>query len=431
MASLTTPPTLLPDIPVTPTELKALNNKVVAVTGAGGYVASHLVARLLAAGATVRACVRSASSAEHLRELEQRYAKNKNKLELHTGCDLLVPGSFDAAFSSNGGVDYVFHTASPFQMAGKGEDLLKTAVGGTREVLSACARVAGPSLKRVVLTSSVAALHAYIPSDRAGENKQPYTQRDWNAVASPSYFPYEHSKAQAERWAWRFVHEASGGKAQVPDGAIVEGGEGVDVDKTKEKIAWSLTAVNPGFVLGPPLASRTDGESVNIACKLLQDGMLGAWPDVHFGACDVRDVAAVHALAAISPEAGGKRLIVAPHRSSFGDLVGAVKNDAELLPRVRLPRRAAFYAVLLVLSPLLSFMGLPPYRVRLTYGVQAATYDCGEAEDVLRKNGVGGGGGGGEKGGNGSVWTPRDQTVTDMARVLLARGLVRDASATA
>jgi nucleoside-diphosphate-sugar epimerase len=442
-------PSALPDIDVTPAEARALRGAVVAVSGAGGFVATHVVARLLAAGATVRACVRSASSAGHLRELEARYG---GKLELFEGCDLLVPGSFDAALR-DGLARFVFHTASPFQMAAKGEDLLRAAVGGTREVLSACARLGGASLERVVLTSSVAALHAFVAPDRAGEGKAPYGPADWNVGSSPSRFPYEHSKAAAERWAWAFVHAASGGEAAVPAGALLasppqeeeKAGGGCKNDDdddaartaaalgfgggagAKRRIGWSLSVVNPAFVLGPPLSSREDGESVGVVAKLLQDKMLGAWPDVHFGACDVRDVAKVHALAAAAfpkEKAAGKRLIVAPFRSSFGDVVAAVRRDRDLLPRVRLPHRAAFYPVLLLLSPLLARIGLPTYRLRATYGVPAATYDCGDAEALMMMEEGGGGGGGGA-----GAWTPRDVTVTDMARELLARGLVADASA--
>lgn len=441
------PAPLLPDITLTPAEKRAYGNgAVVAVTGAGGYVASALVARLLAAGATVRACVRSEASASHLRELAARYGAGK--LELVTGCDLLVPGSFDAALR---GTSVVFHTASPFQMAARGDDLLRAAVGGTREVLSACARVGGSTLERVILTSSVAALHAFVPADRAGDrggpSGRPYSPADWNDVATTSFFPYEHSKAAAERWAWRFVHAASGGKAPVPPGALGEAtasnNKDADDESSPERtaaaalsgssnnnnkpITWTLSVVNPAFVLGPPLSSRADGESTNIACKLLQGGMMGAWPDVHFGACDVRDVALVHALAGALSSAAGKRLIVAPHRASFGDLVSSVKRDPQLVPRVRLPRRAAFYAPMLVLSPLLALIGLPPYRLRRTYGVPAASYDCSQAEALIREGG--GGGAGGASSSSAVLWTPFDTTAQDMARALLARGLVRDASA--
>ena len=472
---------MLPDLPVTPTELRSLKGAVCTVTGAGGYLATHLVARLLASGAQVRACVRSkdAAAAAHLPLLADRYCSprssssstpNTQQLTIIPNCDLLVPGSFDDAIR---GAKYVFHTASPFQMAGAGEELLKAARGGTRNVLSSCARAGAQTLERVVLTSSVAALHAYVPADRAGEangKAKPYTARDWNDVGSPSFFPYEHSKAEAERWAWRFLHAASGGKAAVPEGSLLagdgmsKGAKGDDDDNdegpaqtaaalglggTTPTIPWSLTTICPGFILGPPLAQRADGESVTIVRKLLEDALLGAWPDVHFGACDARDVAAVHALAALDPSAAGKRLIVAPHASSFGRVVAAVRDDDELRPRVRLPRRAAFYVVLLALSPLLGWiMGLHPYRVRLTYGVEAGRYDCSEAEEMLRRAGVVGGGGGGGGGGSAargggkrganaaaaaassssSCWTPHDVTITDMARVLLARGLVKDAS---
>jgi nucleoside-diphosphate-sugar epimerase len=68
--------------------------------------------------------------------------------------DLMVEGSFDEAV---GGVDGVFHTASPVVVAGGGKDvqgeLVDPIVKGAANVLRSCAR-APDRARRVVFTSS-------------------------------------------------------------------------------------------------------------------------------------------------------------------------------------------------------------------------------------------------------------------------------------
>jgi uncharacterized protein YbjT (DUF2867 family) len=76
----------------------------VAVTGAGGFLGSHLVQHLLAHGYSVHACVRDAADAAKTRHL---LAMGPG-VELF-GCDLLAPGAYDEAFR---GCTAVFHVAA-------------------------------------------------------------------------------------------------------------------------------------------------------------------------------------------------------------------------------------------------------------------------------------------------------------------------------
>lgn len=81
----------------------------VCVTGATGYLAGHIVQRLLAAGHTVHGTARqpsSNSSTKHL--LAMPGAVDRLKL---FKADLLEPGAFDEAVA---GCDVVIHTASPY-----------------------------------------------------------------------------------------------------------------------------------------------------------------------------------------------------------------------------------------------------------------------------------------------------------------------------
>ena len=85
-----------------------MDQQIFAVTGASGFIASHIVRICLERGHKVRACVRDPSDetkTEHLRALSGAEAH----LTLHSG-SLLDPGSYDEAVQ---GCDGVFHVASP------------------------------------------------------------------------------------------------------------------------------------------------------------------------------------------------------------------------------------------------------------------------------------------------------------------------------
>ncbi|MCA9582595.1 MAG: NAD-dependent epimerase/dehydratase family protein, partial [Myxococcales bacterium] len=175
-------------------------DRPVLVTGATGYVASQLIADLLARGYKVRGTVRNLSreaSHRHVRELPGA----AERLEL-VEANLLDEGSFDLAAQ---GVDYVMHTASPYTLdvADPERDLVKPAEEGTLNVLRSCKR--SSTVKRVVLTSSMAAV-----TDEPLSGKI-YTEADWNGTSSLQRNPYFYSKARAERAAWAFVEDASVG----------------------------------------------------------------------------------------------------------------------------------------------------------------------------------------------------------------------------
>ena len=135
-------------------------NKLVCVTGAGGFIASWLVKALLARGYTVRATVRDAADegrTAHLRALDGA----GERLHLFSADLLGDAAAFDAAMA---GCACVFHCASPFfHMAADAAEsdaeaeLLRPALEGTRTVLRAALR--SPTVRKVVLTSSAAAVY--------------------------------------------------------------------------------------------------------------------------------------------------------------------------------------------------------------------------------------------------------------------------------
>ena len=138
------------------------------------------------------------------------------RLEL-TAADLLTQGAFDDAVRD---CEYVIHTASPYaiDVADPQRDLVDPAVRGTISVLESCRET--DSMRRVVLTSSVAAI-----TDHADGHLN--TESDWNTRSSLTRNPYYYSKTLAEQAAWQFVEAG--------------------------KPRFDLVVINPFFVIGPSL----------------------------------------------------------------------------------------------------------------------------------------------------------------------------------
>ena len=258
--------------------MKTINSELpVVVTGGSGYIASWIVKYLLEDGKSVRTTVRSLKDTkkiEHLLELQNKF---KDKLTLFEA-DLLTEGSFDKAIE---GVELVIHTASPFFVAGiknAQKQLVDPALQGTRNILGACNRIS--SVKRVVLTSSVAAIH----SDNIDSLKVPnntFTEEHWNTTSNLIHQPYAYSKTLAEKEAWEIQ---------------------------KQQTRWDLVVINPSFVMGPSLSKRLDGTSVEFMKNMLKGVFRTGVPDTKMGFVDVRDVAKAHILAGFTPSAKGRHI---------------------------------------------------------------------------------------------------------------------------
>jgi NAD dependent epimerase/dehydratase len=136
--------------------------RTVLVTGAAGFIGSHLVERLLGEGAKVRAFVHY-NSRNHWGHLEELLPHQRQDVEIISG-DLRDPGLVEGAVN---GADVVFHLgaliAIPYSYLAP-HDVVMTNVMGTLNVLEA-ARRRGTS--RVVHTSTSEAYGTaqYVPID--------------------------------------------------------------------------------------------------------------------------------------------------------------------------------------------------------------------------------------------------------------------------
>lgn len=148
----------------------------VVVTGAGGFIGSHLVERLLAVGANVTAFVRYNSR------------NDTGFLGSHTKCIRIVPGDIrdpEAVRGALEGADIVFHLAAltgiPYSYVHPIE-VFEVNAQGTLNVLGGAREV---GLERVVITSTseVYGSAVYVPIDEK-HPKQPQSPYSASKIAS-------------------------------------------------------------------------------------------------------------------------------------------------------------------------------------------------------------------------------------------------------
>jgi len=267
------------------TEMVHDTSRPVMVTGATGYLAGWIVAKLLDHGYTVHAAVRDPDNEDKTAHLTARAAAAPGLIRFFKA-DLLDEGSYGPAMA---GCQVVFHTASPFttHVADPQRDLVDPAVEGTRNVLASVDET--DSVERVVLTSSCAAIYGD-NADIPGMPEGKLTEDVWNSSSSIEHQAYSYSKTQAEKAAWEMA-------------------------KAQER--WRLVAINPSFIIGPGLKAMRGAESFALVKQMADGTMKTGAPDLPIGAVDVRDVAEAHLRAAFIPEASGRHIVSAENTSLF------------------------------------------------------------------------------------------------------------------
>ena len=251
----------------------------VLVTGATGFLGSHLVRQLVAAGHEVRALYRSAGKLAILDGLTYE--------GVQAGLD-----DVDALKRACDGCQVVFHVAAKVDYW-KDEDresLWRTNVDGTRYVLQA-AQASG--VQRVIFTSSAAAV-GILPGEEPADESTPFN-------LPPQRFWYAWSKVKAEEEVAQFV------------------ADGLDA-----------VILNPTVIIGPGDVNAISGTFVIETARYqwavpMSSGGLAA--------IDVRDVARAH-VHAIERGRKGERYILNTANYDYREWFGMIARATDVRPPI-------------------------------------------------------------------------------------------------
>ncbi|KAI8621483.1 hypothetical protein BC830DRAFT_1094171 [Chytriomyces sp. MP71] len=281
------------------------------VSGVSGYVGCHVARELLQQGFAVVGTVRSTEKGQQVRDALLKAGADVSKFEFAIVEDIAHPGCFDQVITSHK-FDYVLHTASPFHynVTDARKDLVVPAVRGTLEVIESVHKHGQGTVKRIVVTSSVAAIRS-----SPTVNPDGLSELDWNTnaveafeaqgSATPARIAYPASKTLAEQAAWQF-------KKDHPDAS------------------FDLVIINPPFIFGPHIHPCAKPDSLNTSVKMVYDFYTGTTKEVNplmaAGCVDVRDVAKAHVLAIANGASGGNRFLVSSGPFTQEALVEVLKK---------------------------------------------------------------------------------------------------------
>jgi len=259
------------------------------VTGAAGFLGSHVARLLVERGERVRVLIRPTSATRALEVLE---------------CDRVVgdlrdQGSLERATA---GVDTVFHVAADYRLwARDPREIYQSNVSGTRNLLEAAQRA---GVRKFVYTSTVAT----IAVPRGGSLPDERTATSIGEMIGD----YKRTKWLAEQEALKFA-----------------------------AMGLPVIIVNPTTPIGPGDAKPTPTGRIIVD---FLNGRMPAYVDTGLNFVPVEDAAAGHLLAADRGRVGERYILGGENlklKEVLGMLAGASGRSA---PRVRLPHVAALAA---------------------------------------------------------------------------------------
>jgi nucleoside-diphosphate-sugar epimerase len=261
----------------------------------------HILKQLLDTSHRVRIITRSQSKGDHVKSL---FASQSTLISIVVVPDQLSPQAYHAAAK---GIEAIIHTASPFIMDAKDNktELLDTAKKMALNMLEAASN--SPSVKRVVLTSSLAAV--VNPFANGLLRDYTYTDQDWNPItedqAEGPILGYLASKTLAEKLAWDYVNKE---------------------DSTAK---FDLVTICPSLIVGAPLQKVTTLKALNTSSMNIykmfdvKEIEVNPFPFV----VSVEDCAKAHVRAVDVEAAGGRRFLTPGTFFSMQATVDAMRSE--------------------------------------------------------------------------------------------------------
>ncbi|MCJ1388341.1 hypothetical protein MMC18_001187 [Xylographa bjoerkii] len=240
------------------------------VTGANGFVATHVVDQLITAGYQVTGSIRTASKGVEILQDNPRYAGQFTPVIM---TDMYRPGAWDQIFQ-NGNFDYFFHVTAPAPDNPANvefdKNFLEPAVNGNLEILKSASKH-GKNIKHITVTSTMMIVTAGAIEDIQGKVLTSSTWRNITPAearaANDASTSYRAAKVAAEKAVWAYV------EAQTPH--------------------YSMSTLLPPFIFGSPILHVTSVKNLSMSTTI-----------------DVRDVVAMHLACVTTPEAANKRFLM-------------------------------------------------------------------------------------------------------------------------
>jgi len=299
------------------------------VTGATGFIGSHITRQLVEKGEKVRVLLRNTSNTTNINDLD---------VEKVYG-DILDEGSIKNAIK---GCNTLYHTAGYVSFKKSDyEKMNRINVNGARNVLSAAQE---EGTERVLFTSSVAAIGPSKPGQLIDENNE-FRIFDEN-------IGYINSKYLAEKEAWEF-----------------------------SKKGLPVTILNPSVVVGPGDIYLSSSGSVLWYCKKKFPGYM----DGTLNLVDVDDVAKGHLLAAEKGKIGERYILGNANLTvkEYFDLMEKITGIKS--PGMKIPFWFAYIAAFVVER--IAGMSFPNFSTMDVDSVKLSRYcwhvDCSKAEKEL------------------------------------------------
>ncbi|EXJ63811.1 hypothetical protein A1O7_00146 [Cladophialophora yegresii CBS 114405] len=294
---------------MSPAERRLAKGEWVLVTGANGYIATHVVDVLLEEGYNVRGTVRAAKPWLN-KFFDEKYGAGR--FETQTVAALNEEGAFNEAIKGVGGV---VHVATDTSMNPDPDAVISGVVAGTINLLEAAAGES--SVKSVVLTSSSTAALIPEPNKEIVIDENTWNDSVVEAVhtrqAPPEFMPfmvYAASKTEQERAFFKWAKENKPGFA----------------------VNSVLPDMNIGKVLMPEGSTSTMGW---VRGLLRGDGhMIKLTPPQYF--IDVHDDARVHVAALLDPTVQNERLFAFAQVFNWTDIIGILtklRPDNSQIPK--------------------------------------------------------------------------------------------------
>jgi len=273
---------------------------LVLVTGASGFVGSHVVDELLRNGYSVRGAVRS----HNVERVSKSYASFGDRFTT-TVIEDIATSELSPALKD---VNAIIHVASPLSHSGSPRGILDTAISGTTRVLEA-ALAAG--VKQLVVTASIASLG----SQEDLWKDHVITEKSYNTLTfedalrpdAPAFLVYMTSKGLADLAVREF-------KLAHPE-----------ID---------LTTIHPSYIYGPHGSGQvvnSPATGTNQYVYALISGPPDDRPLLHADpavrgpphSVDVRDVARAHVLALKVPPSPNetKRFILSSNTTPWTEVI--------------------------------------------------------------------------------------------------------------